>query len=226
MSKRVDFDKFTGNYDQLLQEQMGFFSKSDVYFAQYKVDLARSLIKQPVTRVLQYDCGTGRNIPFLKSAFPGAKVVGSDISKASLALAKSEQPSVDFLVEGEGGNLIDGFELIFVAGVFHHIPPPARLEAMKLLNSRLAPHGQIIIFEHNPYNPVTRRIVSNCAYDEDAQLLPPRELRALLSNAGFLQVRHGYCLFIPPSFSKLLWLERHLSWLPLGGQFYACGSKC
>lgn len=226
MNKPVDFDKFTGNYDQLLQEQTGFFSKSDVYFAQYKVDLACALVAQPVTRILEYGCGTGRNIPFLKKAFPVAKVVGSDISKASLALAKSEQPDVDFFVEGEAGSIGGEFELIFVAGVFHHIPPSARSAAMQLLYSRLAPRGQVIIFEHNPYNPVTRRIVSNCAYDEDAVLLPPRELRALLSSAGFSRVQHGYCLFIPPSFSKLLWLERHLTWLPLGGQFYASANKC
>ena len=35
----------------------------------------------------------------------------------------------------------------------------------------LSEKGNIFITEHNPYNPVTRKIVSECAYDKDAILL-------------------------------------------------------
>lgn len=30
----------------------------------------------------------------------------------------------------------------------------------------------------------------------------------------------GYCLFIPPRFSALRPIEKHLGWLPLGGQYW------
>ena len=35
--------------------------------------------------------------------------------------------------------------------------------------------GQLIIFEHNPLNPITRKIVKECEYDEDAILLTPKK---------------------------------------------------
>ena len=75
-------------------------------------------------------------------------------------------------------------------------------------------------FEHNPYNPVTRRIVSNCPYDEDAVLLKPSELRTLLSGAGLSVQRQAYCLFVPPRFGRLAACEAALGWLPLGGQYW------
>ena len=61
MTNRVDFDKYTSDYNLLLQERTGFFSKNDAYFARYKVDLMRSRLTRPVKKVLEYGCGIGRN---------------------------------------------------------------------------------------------------------------------------------------------------------------------
>jgi SAM-dependent methyltransferase len=226
MTKPVDFDDYSKNYDQLLQEQVGFFSKSDAYFAQYKAELAKSRVNTSVQRLLEFGCGTGRNIGFLRAAFPGALVIGSDVSQASLAHAKELQPEVDFFVEqvnvAETMEVpqLSGVDVIFVAGVFHHIPLDQRASVAKKLFQRLRPGGELIVFEHNPYNPVTRRIVSNCPYDADAVLLAPKQLRGLLADSGFKQAQQGYCLFIPPRLRPLLWLEPYLSWLPLGGQYF------
>jgi hypothetical protein len=81
------------------------------------------------------------------------------------------------------------------------------------------------VFEHNPYNPITRRIVSTCPYDDAAVLLTPEELRRHLEAEGFKQPHTKYCLFIPPSLSWLTWMERGLGWLPLGGQYFVHFSK-
>ena len=94
--------------------------------------------------------------------------------------------------------------------------PPVKTELSKFIS----PAADLIVFEHNPYNPVTRRIVNNCPYDADAVLLKPRELRQLLTAGGFQVLAQGYCLFIPPAFKSLLWLEPRLEWLPLGGQHW------
>ena len=37
------------------------------------------------------------------------------------------------------------------------------------------PGGIVAIFEHNPFNPLTRRSVNNCVFDEDAVLLSRRQ---------------------------------------------------
>jgi SAM-dependent methyltransferase len=219
MNNKVDFDTYTSNYNELLREGTQFFSANEEYFAKYKIELVRSEINQPINRILEYGCGIGRNIRYLQAAFPGAEIIGTDISEASLAIAKSDNPGVRF--EAEHANLHLGqFDLIFVAGVLHHIPPLERTSVSRLLAKRLAKAGSLCIFEHNPFNPVTRRIVNNCPYDADAVLLRPSELRSLMDQAELKIRGQAYCLFIPPKLSRLVPLEKYLAWLPLGGQYW------
>lgn len=216
----VDFDEYTDNYNSLLREYTGFFSESEAYFARYKVDILRREIPAAAKRMLEYGCGIGRNIPFLRAAFPDATIAGSDISEACLEIARKENPGVEFFKEQADTDIGDPFEVIFVAGVFHHIPLKERAAVMKTLRLRLAPGGTIVIFEHNPFNPVTRKIVNDCPYDRDAVLLWPSQLRALLKDAGLSVRSSAYCLFVPPSLSALLPIEAKLGWLPLGGQYW------
>ncbi len=220
MSNKVDFDDYTENYNQLLREGTSFFSSSEEYFARYKVDLVRKQVDTPVNSILEYGCGIGRNISFLQQAFPNAITMGSDISSASLEIARRDNKGVEFFREDENVELTNLFDLIFVAGVFHHIPVVQRAEVAKTLFKRLSPGGQLFVFEHNPFNPVTRRIVNNCPYDEDAVLLKPSELKNILCKAEFIVEHMAYCLFVPPSLSILAGLESRLGWLPLGGQYW------
>lgn len=82
------------------------------------------------------------------------------------------------------------------------------------------------MFEHNPINPVTRRIVSNCAFDEGVVLLSAREVKTLLRSVNGVDVeRAGYCLFVPEPLKKLNWLEGGLRWLPLGGQHFVVARR-
>jgi len=217
MSNRVDFDRYTKNYNELLNERTKFFSSTEEYFARYKVDIVRSQVKAPVSRLLEYGCGIGRNMPFLRQAFPGTSITGSDISEASLELAAQENPDIRFIHE-EGNVSIGTFDLILAAGVFHHVPIDQRPAVARTLFERSAPGGLLFVFEHNPFNPVTRRIVSTCPYDEDAVLLKPSEMKRYLREAGFSVMNQAYCLFVPPWLSRLAFLEGRLGWLPLGGQ--------
>jgi len=220
MGNRVDFDKFTSNYNELLNQETRFFSPSEEYFARYKTDIVRKQVFYHVSRVLEYGCGIGRNIPFLQHAFPEAVIVGSDISNASLVVARRENMGIDFIQESEAVPTMEPFDLIFVAGVFHHVPMELRPQVARTLYERLSPGGSLFVFEHNPFNPVTRRIVSNCPYDEDAVLLKPSELIGLLGQASLTIERKSYCLFVPPKLSLLARLESRLGWLPLGGQYW------
>jgi SAM-dependent methyltransferase len=218
--RKVNFDEYTDNYNSLLRESTSFFSESEAYFARYKVDILRSEVPRTARRLLEYGCGIGRNIPFLRAAFPDTMIAGSDISAASLDIARKENPGIDFFVEHDNTVAAEPYEVIFIAGVFHHIPLAQRAHVMNTLYRRLAPGGTIIIFEHNPFNPVTRKIVNDCPYDRDAVLLKPAELKSLLTCVGLQVQRSAYCLFVPPSLSALLPLEAKLGWLPLGGQYW------
>jgi trans-aconitate methyltransferase len=218
--KKVDFDDYAKNYNQLLKEETRFFSSSEEYFARYKVDLIRKQVHTPVNRILEYGCGMGRNIPFLKQAFPGADIIGSDISIASLEIAQRNNIGIEFFREDDNVELPSFFDVIFIAAVFHHVPVLHRTAVAKTLFNRLLPGGLLFVFEQNPYNLVTQRIVNNCPYDEDAALLKPSELQRILKEATLIVERKAYYLFVPPSLSVLTWLESCLGWLPLGGQYW------
>jgi len=225
---KIDFDRYVDNYNDLLRRQTGFFSADESYFARYKVDIVRRLGTTEPQRILEYGCGIGRNIPFLREAFASAEVMGSDVSTKSIEVARAANPGVRFWTEGdaqgEQGEHGD-FDLIFIAGVFHHVPPSERNGIAELLATRLRPRGTLVAFEHNPYNPITRKIVSECPYDKGVVLLKPRELRGLLVNAGLELLRQGYTLFFPPSLKALVRVERMLGWLPLGGQYWISACK-
>lgn len=220
MSNKVDFDDYVEKYNQLLKERTGFFSSREEYFARYKVDLVRKQIHLIPNRILEFGCGIGRNIPFLQRAFPNSVIMGSDISEASLEIARRDNKGVEFFREGENFESKSPFDLIFVAGVFHHISIAERRDVAKILFNRLSPGGLLFVFEHNPFNPITQRIVNNCPYDEDAVLLVPSELQRILTEAAMIVECKAYCLFVPPRLSALSWLETIFGWLPLGGQYW------
>jgi 2-polyprenyl-3-methyl-5-hydroxy-6-metoxy-1,4-benzoquinol methylase len=220
MAERVDFDRYIDNYNELLCERTRFFSASEAYFARYKVKVVADRVSRPVTQLLEFGCGIGRNIPFLRIAFPDAAITGTDIAVASVDYARATNPGVTFAVEGSAADGIGRFDLIFIAGVFHHVPPEQRPAVAQTVHDRLSAGGDVFVFEHNPYNPVTRRIVSNCPYDADAVLLRPGELSRLLVAAGLDVLERGFCLFLPPSLGPLVGLEKYIGWLPLGGQYW------
>lgn len=221
MKKNVNFDEYTDNYNQLLSESTNFFSPNEKYFARYKVDVVKNYINLPSqSKILEYGCGIGRNISFLATSFPHSIIHGSDISEVGLEYARKLNPNVYFFNENDKSIPSVQYDLIFVAGVFHHIAPEMRNYVIDAIYKRLKPGGDIFIFEHNPFNPITKRIVDRCPYDEDAILLRPSELRSRFTNARFEIIKQSYCLFIPPSLVFMLPLEKYLQWLPLGGQYW------
>jgi len=220
MTDPVNFDDYAEQYDRLLREDTSFFSSSEAYFAKYKVDLMAHQINWPISRLLEYGCGTGRNIPFLKQAFPNAEIVGLDISAASLEVARRNNAGIKFVQEDKWEEPLGQFDLVFVAGVFHHVPFKLHLTVAGTLWKYLFPSSFLFVFEHNPYNPVTRHIVNHCPYDKDAVLVKPKELQDVLVRSGFAIERKEYCLFFPPRFSLLNQLEKKLGWVPLGGQYW------
>jgi len=73
---------------------------------------------------------------------------------------------------------------------------------------------------------LVRRVLE---YGCDAVLLKPAELLALLRAVGLQPKSRDYCLFVPPKLNWVAAVERFLSWLPLGGQYWVraahpCGS--
>ena len=92
---------------------------------------------------------------------------------------------------------------------------------MDSLFESLSPGGQLCVFEHNPYNPITRRIVSSCEFDEGVTLLKKSQLTKLSRDSIHTRkIVSGYCLFFPSFLRRLSVFERMLRWIPMGGQYF------
>ena len=76
-----------------------------------------------------------------------------------------------------------------------------------------------MVFEHNPYNPLTVHAVNTSPLDANAVLLTPSSLRRSAERAGFQPGVLRYCMFFPRALRALRPLERGLHWLPLGAQY-------
>jgi hypothetical protein len=85
--------------------------------------------------------------------------------------------------------------------------------------------GRCYVFEHNPYNPVTRWVVARTPIDRQAILLSSREVRAGLAAAGMRRIRVEHLMFFPPKWRWAQPLEQALRWLPFGGQYVVFGAK-
>jgi SAM-dependent methyltransferase len=104
--------------------------------------------------------------------------------------------------------------------VFHHIDEIDHVNTLKDIRCRLKPGGLMLIYEHNPHNPLTVRVVNNCIYDENAKLIPAATMAQRCRDAGFKSVKIKYRVFFPGFLRTLRFTEKILSWIPLGGQYY------
>ncbi len=215
---KIDFDQYAGQYEALIAAQTGFFDRDNDYFVRYKVERAKELAGD-ADAVLDFGCGVGRAMPYFRAAFPNADVVGCDPSADSLTIARRDNPDCRFFAMDEL-SAATKFDLVLASCVFHHIQPAERQDALRYCYDRLKPGGHFVIFEHNPFNPVTRHLVNTCPFDADAVLLRMGETMRRMREAQFEIAGTGYCLFFPAQLAALRPLEKYLSWLPLGGQYF------
>ena len=117
------------------------------------------------------------------------------------------------------------YDLIFISGVFHHVKPNSRKKLISKINKMLKVNGKIFITEHNPFNPITQKNVSQCEYDKDANLISQKEMIKLLLKKKFTNIQSGYYLFFPEIFKFFRPLEKFMRWIPLGGQYFIAAQK-
>jgi SAM-dependent methyltransferase len=116
------------------------------------------------------------------------------------------------------------FDFVTAVCVYHHVPPPLRAALTSEIRRLLRPGGVFAVIEHNPWNPVTRLIVSRTPVDADAILLRASETRALMLGTGFSIDREIYFLYFPQRlYRAAAALENGLRRVPLGGQYAVFG---
>jgi ubiquinone/menaquinone biosynthesis C-methylase UbiE len=151
-----------------------------------------------------------------------------DVSRKSLAVGEQRFPGQADFVKFDGHVLPfpdNYFSLVFAVCVFHHIDQTEHDGFLTELRRILDPAGAAVIFEHNPYNPLTRRAVNSCPFDENAVLITAKLLRQRMMKAGFGSVAYRYQVFFPSFLRRLRPIESYLNWLPLGAQYYVFANK-
>lgn len=219
------FDRFATDYKSILDRSVALSGADSEYFAEAKAQYVALLVgRQFAGTVLDFGCGIGLVSRALKRHLPAATMHGYDESQASVEMVDSDIRAKG-LYTSESRDLGSDYDLIIVANVLHHVVPDKRQALCNELRSRLGPDGRLIVFEHNPLNPLTRWVVNRCPLDQDAILLPPKETIGYLRRAGFSSVCTAYVIFFP---RQLLWvrpLERWLGWCPLGAQYVVQSRK-
>lgn len=224
-----EFDRYAHSYRDMHRDSIRASGEEPDYFAAYKIEyMARALPAHASGSpdILDFGCGVGNSIPHLARLFPAARLHGVDVSGESVAMARDANPGARFDVLSSALPLPDAsIDIAMAACVYHHVPPVERAHWTREVHRVLRPGGRFFIFEHNPLNPLTRKVVRDCPFDEDAILLPRRESVSLLGGAGFSEVHVDYIVFFPRPLGFLRPLERAMTAVPLGAQYVARGFK-
>jgi 2-polyprenyl-3-methyl-5-hydroxy-6-metoxy-1,4-benzoquinol methylase len=220
-----EFDTFAADYQDLVSDSVRITGESSDYFAAYKAEyIARRIAQRPDSRLLDYGCGVGLLSKHLRNRLPASRIDGFDVSQESI-------DRVDLTLRRQGTftsnpqALGQGYDVIVLANVLHHVPPADRQELIRQTALRLSNVGKFVIFEHNPINPLTQWAVSQCAFDKAAILLPVRETRGYFEHSQFRLTVCDYIVFFPHFLQRLRPLEPSLRWCPLGAQYALVASR-
>jgi ubiquinone/menaquinone biosynthesis C-methylase UbiE len=226
MTEEFDnFDEHADNYRSVHNKNLKFLGSDSAYFTRYKADLLKRFETDGQLRLLDLGCGDGLAEIRMKQNFPQWKINGIEVSSRFIQQCRDlHLADVEFDVyDGKTIPFADAsFDLVFIATVLHHIAESNHAALMQEISRVLKKGGRVYIFEHNPLNPMTRYLVATCEFDRDAVLLRKKYLAKLLKQEGFTISHEGYMTFVPPKkiFSFLTPLEKYLTWLPLGGQYF------
>jgi SAM-dependent methyltransferase len=223
-----EFDQFSESYEQLLHDPIRdrFSPGGTEFFHLRKRDLIRDYFRRrrQDTRKLSYfdlGCGKGELVSLLRNDF--ARTAGCDPSAGMLEAGGLVSMGIEARVQEDLARIPfedRTFDFVTAVCVFHHVPPAARAALVREACRVLKPGGTVAMIEHNPYNPVTKLIVSRTPVDADAILLRPAETRRLFRESGLRIDDQRYFLYFPESlYRRLSWLESGFGKVPLGGQY-------
>lgn len=220
---QAEFDAYVDEYDAQHAASVKLSGEDPDFFAAYKaIEAARVMAGAAPLRIMDFGAGRGNCIAHLQREFPDAALTALDVSSRSLThcAARAIRPIETMCYDGQTLPFDAGtFDLVFTACVFHHIPAEDHIRLLREIRRTLTPQGRFILFEHNPWNPLTRHAVATCPFDANAVLISGPEMRRRFRAAGFKDVALRWTLFFPAPLAALRPLERGLGWLPLGAQY-------
>lgn len=222
------FDRFEDSYESELEDVVRFSGQDADFFTRAKAralcDLTKKHVGEPADlRALDVGCAVGLTDALLTPLF--GHVAGVDVSASMVQRAAARNPEASYSTY-EGGRLPyeeGSFDVVFAFCVLHHIPPISRAAFVKEMHRVTTERGIAVVGEHNPLNPLTRLVVSRCAFDDDAVLLPAGQVDRLFRKAELRPLERRYILIAPWDTPTINRIEQALRRLPIGAQYLATG---
>jgi len=223
------FDRYRETYRAEVKRSIGF-SRCDLdFFASARARQLLKLIEAILGRdpatvdVLDVGCGIGVLHRFL---LPRVRTLnGVDIAPELIRIAAHLYPSAHY--QAYAGPVLPfdrgRFDVAFAVNVLHHVPKDAWLGFLAEMRRAVRRDGLVVIFEHNPFNPLTRLAVRRCRFDDDCTLLRRREVSTLFPKAELRVERWAYILFFPWTWRPFADLEELLASVPIGAQYFVAG---
>jgi SAM-dependent methyltransferase len=229
-----EFDKYARDYESLHSENIRLSGFGPSYFDESKVREVYSFLKhlgreKARLNFLNFGCGIGKSEKFIRKYLPNSVIYSIDVSRESIDAAmdrnKGLNDAVFVVFDGDRVPFEINFDVIFAANVFHHIAFEKHQPILRDICDKLDDNGVLFLFEHNPLNPVTLRVVRTCDFDKGARLLNPLYTGRILSETGFGWGKLRFTIFFPNFLSLFIPLEKYLKWVPFGAQYYYIAAK-
>ena len=227
----TEFDQYSENYKKIVESALPIFSPPLEFYAKQKANFLKTEIGKSspfggVLELLNFGCGTGQIDGHLNEM--NVRITGVDPSGDSLTCARKSNPKNIYqkIPEDHLPEMGKKFDLIYAACVFHHIPPDRHIAILKDVSHHLKKGGKLIIFEHNPWNLITRWITSRCRLDQKARLIGAKALVEQIRKSGLKVVEKKYYLFLPLKGAFWNWVEKTiLTRVPLGCQYFVVAQR-
>ncbi len=226
----VDFEDFKDHYLEDVRKAVSFIGQDPDFFTQIKaehlIDISRRQLGiAPGLKILDVGCGIGVTDRPLCGDF--GEIHGVDIAPGVIEKAKKNNPTVQYqLYDGMRLPFPDGsFDLVFTICVMQCVPSDQWGNFTGEMRRVLKKGGISIVFEHNPYNPLTRDVVARCAMNRGLPIIKKKAIRGLFTDHEMKIIEERYILFFPWKGNLFRSVEKVMRRIPIGAQYYVVGRK-
>jgi len=229
-TKEIRFDDYIDSYKNTVQHSIDFIGQDVDFFIEIKARMLLQLAQKHLGRledISALDIGSGVGLvdryiaPYLKS------LTGVDVEQGVIEKANNNNKDINYLLyDGKRLPFDDNsYDLAFAINVLHHVPVDLWQNFVNEMHRVIKPGGLAVIFEHNPANPLTRKVVRGCEFDRDAVLVPHSKLKKLFVSSGLKAKDEAFIIFFPFKGSFFRFIEKFLKPVPLGAQQFVAAKK-
>lgn len=228
--KQVSFDDYVETYQRVVQSSIDFIGQDVDFFIELKANILIDIAKKyfpDIDKIKVLDIGSGIGLTDSYLAHKIKNLYGVDVESGIINKAKTRNPSVNYS-QYNGLKLPfndNEFDITLAINVMHHVNPADWKNFASEMYRVVKKGGLAVLFEHNPYNPLTKLAVSKCEFDKGAVLLKKGTLKKIFLTVGFKFVNGSYIVFFPFRYNFFRIIEKGFSWLFLGAQYYIINRK-